>query len=139
MRSVGREKQMRRRAMVLIPLFVVVLIALFFALRPNSPSEESSTEGSSTEGPLEETVDLMITGGNSMTPDQISVTEGEHVTLTISSDEPLEFHLHGYDLETEVEPNEPAELSFDATISGRFEIENEGIREELGALLVQPG
>jgi len=130
--------------MVLIPLFVVVLIALFFALRPNSPSEESSTEESSTEessteGPLEETVDLMITGGNSMTPDQISVTEGEHVTLTISSDEPLEFHLHGYDLETEVEPNEPAELSFDATISGRFEIENERMREELGELLVQPG
>src|SRR5215208_8311261 len=132
MRSVGREKQMRRRAMVLIPLFVVVLIALFFALRPNSPTEESSTEG-----PQEETVDLMITGGNRMTPDQISVTEGEHVTLTLSSDEPLEFHLHGYDLETEVEPYEPAELSFDATITGRFEIENEGIREELGALLVQ--
>ena len=130
---------MRRRAMVFIPLFVVVLIALFFALRPNSPTEESSTEESSTEGPLEETVDLMITGGNSMTPDQISVTEGEHVTLTISSDEPLEFHLHGYDLEAEVEPYEPAELSFDATISGRFEIENEGTREELGELLVQPG
>ena len=125
---------MRRRAMVLIPLFVVVLIALFFALRPNSPTEESSTEG-----PQEETVDLMITGGNRMTPDQISVTEGEHVTLTLSSDEPLEFHLHGYDLETEVEPNEPAELSFDATISGRFEIENERMREELGELLVQPG
>ena len=131
---------MRRRAIVLIPLVVVVLIALFFALRPNSPTEESSSpEEASTEGPQEETVDLVITGGNRMSPDQISVTEGEHLTLTISSDEPLEFHLHGYDLEAEVEPYEPAELSFDATITGRFEIENEGIREELGALLVQPG
>ena len=73
-----------------------------------------------------------------MTPEEISIDEGEQVTLNITSDSPLEFHLHGYDLETEVEPNEPGELSFDATISGRFEIENEETREELGVLLVQP-
>ena len=130
---------MRRRAIVLIPLFLVVLVALFFALRPNSPTEETSTEESSTGRQQENTVDLAITGDKNMTPDQISVNEGEHLRLTITSDEPLEFHLHGYDLETEVEPNEPAELSFDAAITGRFEIENEQTREELGELLVQPG
>ena len=130
---------MRRRAIVLIPLFLVVLVALFFALRPNSPTEETSTEESSTGGQQEITVDLAITGDKNMTPDQISVNEGEHLRLTITSDEPLEFHLHGYDLETEVEPNEPADLSFDAAITGRFEIENEQTREELGELLVQPG
>lgn len=54
-----------------------------------------------------------------MTPDEISVNEGDQVTLAITSDEPLDFHLHGYDLETEVEPSEPAELSFDATTTGR--------------------
>jgi len=130
---------LRRRAIVLIPLFLVVLVALFFALRPNSPTEETSTEESSTGRQQEKTVDLAITGDKNMTPDQISVNEGEHLRLTITSDEPLEFHLHGYDLETEVEPNEPAELSFDAAITGRFEIENEQTREELGELLVQPG
>jgi len=130
---------LRRRAIVLIPLFLVVLVALFFALRPNSPTEETSTEESSTGRQQENTVDLAITGDKNMTPDQISVNEGEHLRLTITSDEPLEFHLHGYDLETEVEPNEPAELSFDAAITGRFEIENEQTREELGELLVQPG
>ena len=50
----------------------------------------------------------------------------------------MEFHLHGYDLEAQVEPGEPAELAFEATVTGRFEIENEQTREELGMLLVQP-
>ena len=95
------------------------------------------TDESTTEETQEKTFDLAIVQGN-MTPSEISVGENEHVTFRITSDSPLDFHLHGYDLEKEVEPGEPAELSFDATVSGRFEIENEQTREELGTLLVQP-
>ena len=73
-----------------------------------------------------------------MSPNEISVSEGDRVRLRITSDEPLEFHLHGYDLAKDVEAGEPAELPFDATITGRFEMENEQTHEELGTLLVQP-
>jgi heme/copper-type cytochrome/quinol oxidase subunit 2 len=73
-----------------------------------------------------------------MTPNEISVTEGDHVNLRITSDSPLEFHLHGYDLEQEVEAGEPAEISFDATLTGRFAIEDHNTETELGSLLVQP-
>ena len=73
-----------------------------------------------------------------MTPNQISVNEGDHVNLNIISDEPLEFHLHGYDLAKDLEAGQPAVLSFDAAITGRFEIENEQTQQELGELLVQP-
>ena len=73
-----------------------------------------------------------------MTPNQVTVAEGDRVNLRITSDSPLEFHLHGYDLEKEVEPNEPAELAFDATITGRFASEDHDTDTELGMLLVQP-
>jgi heme/copper-type cytochrome/quinol oxidase subunit 2 len=73
-----------------------------------------------------------------MTPSEINVNQGDHVNLRMTSDAPLDFHLHGYDLERELEANEPTELPFDATMSGRFEIENEQTHEELGELLVQP-
>src|SRR5215210_312622 len=128
-----------RRAMVLIPVLLIVLIALFFALRPNSPAPEDSadTSESADGGQKEETFDLAI-GEGGMTPDEITVDEGDRVRFRITSDSPLEFHLHGYDLEEEIEPDEPVELAFDATITGRFEIENEQTREELGVLLVQP-
>src|SRR5215210_1051397 len=133
-----------RRAMVLIPGLLIVLVALFFALRPNSPApedsadtSESSTSESADGGQKEETFDLAI-GEGGMVPDEITVNEGDRVRFRITSDSPLEFHLHGYDLEEEIEPDEPAELAFDATITGRFEIENEETQEELGVLLVQP-
>jgi len=127
-----------RRALIVIPLLLLVLVGLFFLLRPASPPENvPTTDESTTEETQEKTFDLAIAQG-SMTPSEITVTEDDPVVFRITSDSPLAFHLHGYDLETEVAPGEPAELSFTATITGRFEIENEQTREELGVLLVQP-
>ena len=122
----------RNLVVVLVALFL--LVVLFFLLRPESPTPESSDGGQTQE----DMIDLAIRGGNAMTPDQLSVNEGDHVMLNITSDEPLEFHLHGYDLATDLEAGEPAVFSFDATNTGRFEIENEQTQEELGELLVQP-
>ncbi|MDQ4129097.1 MAG: cupredoxin domain-containing protein [Actinomycetota bacterium] len=119
------------RLLGMLLLLLLALIGLFLLLRP----DYSGTDASG--GPQEQTYDLAISGGT-MSPEEISVDEGERVNLQITSDAPLEFHLHGYDLEKEVEPGEPAELSFDATTTGRFEIENHDTESVLGALLVQP-
>jgi hypothetical protein len=54
---------------------------------------------------------------------RVSVPTGSSVTITITSDAADEAHLHGYDLETELTPGEPAELAFDATVPGVFELE----------------
>jgi len=132
-----REEEPVRRAMILVPVLLLVLVALFFLVRPASTPETTTASEPSADGPQEATFALTIEGGT-MTPDELDVDEGVRVNLRITSDVPLEFHLHGYDLEEEIEPNEPAELSFDATSTGRFEIEDEQTEEELGVLLVQP-
>jgi heme/copper-type cytochrome/quinol oxidase subunit 2 len=121
---------------ILILVLLVILVGLFLWLRPSSTQQDSSTASEST-GAQEQTFDLAIQNGT-MTPAEISVSEGDPVTLRITSDRPLEFHLHGYDLEKEVEANQPAELSFDATMTGRFAIEDHDTEAELGTLLVQP-
>jgi heme/copper-type cytochrome/quinol oxidase subunit 2 len=72
-----------------------------------------------------------------MTPNEVTVREGERVRLRITSDEPVQLHLYGYDLDKEITAGEPAELAFDATTPGRFQIENEQTHKQLGALLVQ--
>ncbi len=119
------------RALILVPILLLILVALFFLLRPDSPaSDETSDSG-------EEAIALEIEEGT-MSPNEITVEEGDQVNLLITSDQPVEFHLHGYDLEEEVEPGEPAEMTFEATITGRFEIENHRTDEVLGVLLVQP-
>jgi len=73
-----------------------------------------------------------------MGPAEINVEEGDQVTLRLTSDHPLEIHLHGYNLEAEALPGEEAVLSFEAEITGRFEIEDHDTETALGALLVQP-
>jgi heme/copper-type cytochrome/quinol oxidase subunit 2 len=127
------------RNVILILVLLVILVGLFLWLRPSPTQEDGSVASESTGAAQsqEQTFDLAIQNG-SMTPTEISVSEGDQVTFRITSDRPLEFHLHGYDLEKEVEANQPAELSFDATTTGRFAIEDHDTEAELGALLVQP-
>lgn len=51
---------------------------------------------------------------------------GETVVIHVTSDEAEELHVHGYDLMLELTPGRSAELTFDATIPGVFEVELEG-------------
>jgi heme/copper-type cytochrome/quinol oxidase subunit 2 len=125
------------RNVILILVLLVILVALFLVLRPSSTQDSSTRAESTSAQPPEANIDLAIQGGT-MAPDEVSVTEGDQVNFRITSDHPVEFHLHGYDLETEIEPGEPTELSFEATMTGRFAIEDHDTETELGALLVQP-
>jgi cupredoxin-like protein len=116
------------RAAIVVLVAVLVLGGLFFLLRPGNPSG----------APQDRTFDISIKNGE-MKPAEISVREGDSVTLRIDSDESMEFHLHGYDAEREVQPGETAELHFRADITGRFEIEDHESEKELGVLRVYPG
>jgi heme/copper-type cytochrome/quinol oxidase subunit 2 len=124
----------RIRALVLAAIVLIALVVLFFLLRPGSPAPESGDVAEETQ---EEMIALAINEG-SMSPSEVTVYEGDQVNLQITSDRPVEFHLHGYDLTEEVEPGETAELSFEATNTGRFAIEDHNADAEIGALLVQP-
>ena len=48
-----------------------------------------------------------------MSPEEVSIRDGDRVTMNFTSDSPIE--IHGHDLEREVEPGERTELSFEAT------------------------
>lgn len=60
--------------------------------------------------------------GGRLNRETIQVGQGDMVTLKIEADEPGEFHLHGYDLEQEVEAGEVTDLYFVADATGRFRI-----------------
>jgi Cupredoxin-like domain len=115
------------RIVILIAVIVLILGGLFFLLRPDTPSS----------APRDRTFDVSIEDGE-MRPAEISVNEGDRVTLRVSTDKPIEFHMHGYDIEREVEPGQAAELHFEADITGRFEIEGHESEVELGVLQVRP-
>ena len=113
---------------MLIAVIVLILGGLFFLLRPDPQ----------TGVPSDRTIAVSIEGGK-MSPAEISVNEGDRVKLRVSSDEPMELHLHGYDVEQEVGPGQKARLRFRADLTGRFEIEDHESERELGVLQVRPG
>ena len=125
--------KVQSRNLVVVLITLIALLVLFLLLRPESSAPEASDEGETQV----EQVALAI-NGNTMSPEEVSVTEGQQVNLQITSDHPIEFHVHGYDLEGEVHPGEPVELMFEATTTGRFPIEDHDTEVELGTLLVQP-
>ena len=51
---------------------------------------------------------------------QLRVNEGDTVHLRFSTDRPLTLHLHGYDIEQRVEPEQVATMDFAARATGRF-------------------
>lgn len=48
------------------------------------------------------------------------VNQNDEVTIVVSSDQHVSFHLHGYDIEQEAEPGEPTTLAFTANATGSF-------------------
>jgi hypothetical protein len=113
--------------MILIAVILLILGGLFFLLRPDAPSGV----------PRDRMIAVSIEGGK-MRPAEISVDEDDSVRLLVSSDRPMEIHLHGYDVEREVGPGQKASLRFEADLTGRFEIEDHESERELGVLQVRP-
>ncbi|MCW2633695.1 MAG: uncharacterized protein JWQ99_62 [Blastococcus sp.] len=54
---------------------------------------------------------------------RVPLDVGTAVTLVVTSDVADVVHVHGYDVEAELTPGTPAELSFDAGVPGVFEVE----------------
>jgi hypothetical protein len=48
------------------------------------------------------------------------VKQDDSVTIMVTADEPVAFHLHGYDIERTAEPGAPATLEFTADATGSF-------------------
>jgi hypothetical protein len=115
------------RPLILVLGVALILAGLFVLLRPNTPAA----------GPQTREFDLRIRHG-AMTPSDVTAAEGDRVVLRFTTDSALEVHVHGYGVEREVEPGEPTELSFEAKLTGRFEIEDHETEEELGTLVVEP-
>jgi hypothetical protein len=96
-------------------------------------TSEATTESAAATAPAGQQIDVQYAHGQvSGDTGRVAVPAGAAVTITITSDVADEAHLHGYDLEAELTPGEPAELRFDATIPGVFELE----MHEAGAQLL---
>ena len=139
---------------------IALLVGLFFVFRSGSDDEEgapaetttaaattepATTEADTTEAATTEEeppaplLEIEVVGGK---PDggvqHLTVDEGDRVTVHVTSDGVSdEVHVHGYDLSQDVAPGAPANITFEADIPGRFEIELEDAGTPIGELEVR--
>lgn len=74
---------------------------------------------------------------------RIEATTGRTVRFVVFSDTPDDIHLHGYDIEKEAAPGEPARFKVKADLEGIFEIESHqagdaGEEPLIARLVVEP-
>jgi len=71
-------------------------------------------------------VTYALTIANGRVPDNmrlIRVKQNDVVKLEWRTDKPLTVHLHGYDIEQELQPGTVMEMTFTARATGRFTVE----------------
>jgi hypothetical protein len=68
----------------------------------------------------------------------LTYRNGDRVRLLVVADAADEVHVHGFDIEREVGPSEPARFDFKADIEGRFEVELHSSETQIAEIEVRP-
>jgi FtsP/CotA-like multicopper oxidase with cupredoxin domain len=95
-------------------------------------AEPQPTETEPTAPPEPQIARIAIRGGAvAGGAKTIDVVKGDTVRIVVTADAPDDIHLHGYDIEREVAPGQPARFRFQADAEGEFEIESH-VAEDAG-------
>lgn len=111
------------RAVAAMVLALVLPLAGCVGKAPPASGASSSGTASGSSAAAKKIVVTISHGKASGDIGRIRVTVNSHVTIQVTSDTADEVHLHGYDIEKELEPGKPTTLSFVADQTGIFELE----------------
>ncbi|MEU4741011.1 hypothetical protein AB0G02_11185 [Actinosynnema sp. NPDC023658] len=93
------------------------ILALLFALLALAGCS-STPEPVAAPGPL-----VLRLSVDQPSPERVEAARGQAVELTVTSEEPVDVHVHGFDVLGWAEHDKPAVLRFTADRTGTFEVE----------------
>lgn len=109
--------------MLLIGLGAVILLGLgAWALTSKSGPTQNTNSQPQVAVPQARTFDVAV-AKRALTPNVVTVTQGDQVSIKVSTDETGEFHVSGYDIENDMEAGKILEFSFTADKAGRYNFE----------------
>ena len=117
----------RTRALIVAGLLVVFVAAGGIVIYANGHH-----------GSQNRTFDVTVTNANSMSPDMLTASQGDTVTINVHSDTTGEVHLHEYDIAFDAVAGGVVSHTFKADKTGQHEIEWESTSTHLGYLVVNP-
>lgn len=143
----------RNQRLGLIALTVVVLVVAFVLIRPtddsdDQPDKAAKTETTTTQGKTQtaeakpkppEVPTVEVRNGKPVGGKKtLSFVSGQNARIDVTSNKPSEVHLHGYDVEKEVQPGKTTTIRFRADIEGAFELEDHDTDVLLATVEVKP-
>ncbi len=140
---------MNKTSYMFVSIGVIVLAILgYFILSSNSKPEpiqnnqtnQQPTNPAPTEPPPPAFVEAVFEYHSDMVmePKVIRVTEGQKVVIRATADVTDEVHLHGYNNSVPIKPGEQVSLEFTADKTGRFPVELEELKKDIGIIEVYP-
>jgi hypothetical protein len=134
-RSPTRHVIVRYRAILSLGVAILLLGALYFLFK-NSLTEPAPSD------PHPRTYRLTIRDQRLVRgPQVLDATQGDPITLIITTDHAGTLHIHGYEKEIVLAPDQETTLAFTAERAGRYGVDFHGAdrtHAELAALEVQP-
>ena len=100
----------------------IVLPLIFTVMLMASPQQSFANE--LAQNVVSHTVHIakrQVTGKNTF-----RATQGDQISLQWKTDEKVDLHLHGYDIELTATPGTPALMNFIAKATGRFPVTSHG-------------
>lgn len=109
------------RVLVGIAVVVVAVVLLLLLKDDGSDSSDSGSKQSSAPAAVPT---IVVKGGKPVGGIlSLSYKKGDQIRFKVESDASDEVHVHGYDIEEEVEAGGSVNFDFPATIEGGFEVE----------------
>lgn len=116
---------MKSRSILYALIALIVLVILILVIRPNNKKPNPSNSPTTKEYSFVLKDKQLISG-----PDKMDVTEGDQVKITLSSDADWpELHLHGYEIEKQINKSTPTVMSFTANKTGNYTLEIHFVEE----------
>jgi hypothetical protein len=100
-----------------------------------SATASGTAEATATPTPKPKPKPPLLQAGKEPT---LSFDQGDTARFRVRHGDAEEVHVHGYDIKKDLAANETANVSFEASIPGIFEIELEHSGTPLGRLKVEP-
>ena len=107
---------------LLIGLGVLVLVLLGGWYWMSSNSAPAPVTTNTVTQPQPQTRSLAL-AKRTLTPNIVTVTQGDQVTVKVMSDESGEFHISGYEIENDMTAGTELSFSFTADKAGRYNFE----------------
>lgn len=113
---------------IAITIGIIILIGIVAYASTREPVEQ----------PRQENILVLNYSGTTTTPQNIQIKEGEDITIKVTSPVADEVHIHGYDKTIELVPDIESSLTFNANLTGKYEIELHEAHVLLGTIEVYP-